>query len=247
MTRQRKYGVYESMVVAACLLMFSLGATAQQSYVLKHSMDSLIDSSNRPQPANPFTLPGSDDRGNASAADALGVQFEHARFITSATFAFDAPSEFYTPRRDGVLTGYWNSSLTGSLARSITPSETTYVRFTGDFERFGQRREPSEVVSAGGQTMTFEWELAHLVGSRLGALEFSAGPYRQRSISPPVTSGGGPISDVLLGYSGYESGWETAINLPERNLSLTFRCGNETLGSTRERKRLKLFELSWSW
>jgi hypothetical protein len=228
------------------VLALSLAAAAQQSYFSKRSVDSLVASGDRPQSANPFTRPESSSDSTTSEADSLGVQFEGPRIVSAASFAFVAPPEFYLPRRDQGLAGPWSSALTGSVARFVTPGETTYVRFTGDFELFGQRRLAEEAANSGGQTMTLEWELAHLVDSRLGALEFSAGAYRQRTILFP-SAPNGPISDVLLGYSGFGSGFETSVRLPDRNLSLTLRFGNERLSSTTQSGRIKAFELSWTW
>ena len=232
------------VAIATCVLALSIATAAQQSYFSKPSMASLVSSSDRPQPANAFTRPESSSDSTASDPDSLGIQLEGPRIVTAASFAFAAPPEFYSPRRDQGLAGPWDSALTGSVARFVAPGETTYVRLTGSFELFGQRRQAGEAANSGGHTMTLEWELAHVVDSKFGAVEFSAGGYQQKTVLFP-SAPNGPISDVLLGYSGFTSGVETSIRLPDRNLSLTFRFGNETLGTTKG--QIRALELSWTW
>jgi hypothetical protein len=165
-----------------------------------------------------------------------------------AHYAFDAAPGFYSSSRNQAVGvgADWNSSLTGVFAAYANPKGTSYFRMTTDLELYGQKRDAGEPGPPGGKDITMEWEVAHLIPSRLGSVEFAAGIYRQQLLSYsafPNTA----VADPLPGYTVFGSGVETSVTLPDKNLTLTFRSGRQYLEHGLDKAHVSMFELSWTW
>ena len=199
---------------------------------------------------NPFQRPGgsphSADDSSAHADSVPLLQFDGPGTRAVVQYAFAASPGFYRFRREqGALTD-WDSALTGVFAAYLNRSGTAYARMTTNLEQSGERRDAGTPGDPGAQSLTLEWELARLVPSRLGPLEFAASLYRQRLLSYaafPNTA----VDDTLTGYPVSSAGAETSVTLPDKNLTLTFRYGSQHLEHASDRDHVKLFELSWSW
>jgi hypothetical protein len=201
----------------------------------------------KPSAPNPFQRPGSNAQQAANkSADPGLLQLDRAWTSALVQYAFTAPPGFYSSAHNPSETSDWESSLSGAMTAYINPSYTTYARMTGDFETYGQKREAGEAGQPGGQSFTMEWELAHLVTSRLGSLEIAAGSYRQQLVSYPAFANS-PLQDAFLGYSGSATGFETSFTLPDKNLTFSLRYGKEHSYAAPERTHEARFEFSWTW
>ncbi len=204
-----------------------------------------------PPAANPFQRPGSSAHGAAERAQPAepGILRRDCKWTSVlAHYAFDAAPGFYSSSRNQPLGGSadWNSSLTGVFAAYAHTKGTSYLRMTTDLELYGQKRDAGEAGFPGGKDITMEWEVAHVIPSRLGSVEFAAGIYRQALFSYsafPNTA----IADPLPGDTVLGSGLETSFTLPDKNLTLSFRSGRQYLEHGSDKALISTFELSWTW
>lgn len=164
----------------------------------------------------------------------------------AGAYAFAAAPVFYSPSLNASAPGDWDSVLSGAVAAHLNRSRTTDLRVSSDLEYYGQRRQTGSGGEPGGQSLTAEWQVAHLLPSRFGAMEFAAGGYQQRLVSFPAYANG-PLTSVLLGYSASSVGFETTVTLPDKNIAFSFRYGTEHIGTNPDKARVAVFELSWTW
>ncbi len=128
----------------------------------------------------------------------------------------------------------------------LSPSDTTSVRMISDLDIYGQKREAEAVGQPGGQAFTLEWEVAHLVPTRMGFLEVATGTYRQQLLSYAAFPNS-PLADALPGYTVFGSGLETSLTLPDKNVTLSVRYGTQHLAQWVEKSHVAMFALSWTW
>ena len=232
---------------ASTALLLPTCAAAQQ--ILSAHEDRAFGSGAVPQPPDPFQRPGNgphspaEDNGHADSLSLL--QWDGRWSTTFVQYSFVAPPSFYGSGRNQTLSPDWDSALTGVFVAYLN-HRGTFTRVTTNLEMSGERRDANGSGNPGGQALTMEWELAHLVPSRLGSLEFAAGVYRQRLLSyAPFANTA--IADTLAGYPVSAAGAESSVTLPDRNLTLMFRYGSQQLNHATRRQRMSILELSWSW
>lgn len=198
-----------------------------------------------PEP-NPFARPGGEgyQQSDTQAADSLSALKENKWISTAGVYAFSAAPTFYSPSFNAIGAGDWDGVLSGAITAHLNRSKTTGLTMSSDFESYGERRQTGAGGQPGGQTLTMEWEVSHLLPSKLGLIEVAAGRYQQQivSFSPYANA---PLTDVLLGYTASSVGFETSVTLPDKNLTFSFRSGTEHVGA--DKARVAIFELSWNW
>ncbi|HUI85288.1 MAG TPA: hypothetical protein VL240_13750 [Candidatus Binatia bacterium] len=203
----------------------------------------------KPAAPNPFERPQSSTHrrtDDSDSGDSLVLRLDRKWTSASAQYVFAAPPGFYSASRNEPGGNDWDSLLSSGITAYLNPSNTTAVRMTSDLEFFGQKREAGAAGQPGGHAFTMEWQVAHLLPSRLGPVEVAAGAYRQQLVSYPAFPNG-PLTDVLLGYSASTVGFETRVTLPDRNLTFSFRYGTEHVQPGRDKSHVALFELAWTW
>ena len=161
-------------------------------------------------------------------------------------YAFTAPSDLYSPNRTAFNRGEWNSDLVGGVTAFLNSSATSGVRLTGELLSYGEKRRFVAPGTPGGQAFTLEGEFLRVAGSRLGTLEIAEGGYWQKLASYGAYANS-PVTEILEGYSGSESGFQTKITVPDRNLVFLFRYGSEHVGAAYTHARVATFQLSWTW
>ena len=196
--------------------------------------------------SSPYERPwGNTQQGSdAQSADALSSVVERKWMSAAGAYAFAAGPAFYSAGFNTSESRDWDSVLSGAVAAHLNRSRTTDLRVSSDLECYGQRRQTGSGGEPGGQALTVEWQVAHLLPSRFGAMEVAAGGYQQRLVSFPAYANG-PLTDVLLGYSASSVGFKTSVTLPDKNITFSFRSGTEHVGI--DRARVAVFELSWTW
>ena len=204
----------------------------------------------KPVAPSPFVRPATRDARPAddeASADGLPLlQLNRNRITAFAQCAFTAPPVFYSFAHNEVTPANWNSAFTGVLTAYVNSSSTTYVRMTGDLETNGQRREATAPGEPGSQALTMEWEMAHLLSTKLGSVEVAAGSFRQQLLSyAPLANS--PLTDPFAGSSVAANGFETSLTVPDRNLSFSLRFGAQHLAPVLGTAHTKSFELSWTW
>ncbi len=202
----------------------------------------------KPPAQNPFQRPSSTHQkaDNDDSADSLSLQLDRKWTTALAQAAFTAPPSFYSSCHNLSQTSDWDSVTTGAMTAYITPSYTSYVRMSGEFEMYGQKREAGATAEPGAQIFIMEWELAHLVNTNLGPLEVAGGRYRQQLMSYAAFANS-PLQDTFLGYSGSAGGFETSVTLPDKNLTFSLRFGAEHLNATSYKAHTTQFGFSWTW
>jgi hypothetical protein len=198
---------------------------------------------------NPFERPGSSGHGQADgrdSADSLATQIDRRWASTSAEYAFTAAPSFYSPGRNDCDPRDWDSLISSGITAYLNRSNTTTVRMSSSLDLYGQRREAGATGDPGGQAFTMEWEVSHLLPSKLGPMEVAAGRYQQQLILRQAFPNA-PLTDELLGYSMSSAGFETTVTLPDRNLAFSLRYGTQHSGTTVDRSHVAMFELSWTW
>ena len=174
----------------------------------------------------------------------LAVDGNHTSLL--GQYAFTAPSDFYSPNRTAFNRGDWSSDLSGSFTGFLNSTATNAVRLTGELLTYGEKRQFAAPGAPGGQAFTLEGEFLRVTDSRLGPLEIAEGGYWQKLASYGAAANS-PVTEILKGYSGSESGFQTKITVPDRNLVLMFRYGSEHVGAAYPRSRVATFQLSWTW
>jgi hypothetical protein len=204
----------------------------------------------RPPVPNPFAQPasaGGRPAKDGQASDSLPLlQLDRNWLTASAQTGFTAPPSFYSFSHNQATAADWNSALTGVLTAYLNRASTTYVRTTGDLETNGQRREAGATGEPGSQAFTMDWEVVHLVPTRLGSLEVAAGSFRQQLLSYAALPNS-PLTDTFAGVSVFANGFESSLTLPDKNLSFSLRFGTQHLGPVLGNAPTKSFELSWTW
>ena len=235
-------------LLAVTALVSSGRASAQQAWSAA-KLDAFVPGA-MPQPpkTNPFQAPGKNPdstfEGGAHADAMPLLQLDRAWSTTYVQYSFAAPPDFYNLVRPQTASAQWDSALTGVFAADINHSGA-FLRMTTNLELAGERRPATAPGNPGGQVLTMEWELGHLVHSRFGCLEFSSGVYRQSLLSHAAFANTA-ISETPAGYHITAVGVESSFTLPDSNLTLTFRRGSQHLNAT-DRKRSTMLDLSWSW
>jgi hypothetical protein len=245
------------LTIALALLVGPAAAAAQQSTPsiedplskLNTSAPSASELSQglRPQTPNPFQQPGSGVRkgsNDGARADSWMLQIDRKWTSASAVYAFSAPPGFYSSGRDQSDSNDWDSFVTSEITGYVNRSNTTYLRLSSDLETYGQKREAGDVGGPGGQNLTIQWEAAHLVSSKFGALEIAAGRFQQQLVSN-FASPNSPLTDVWAGHAAASAGFETTFTLPDKNIVFSMHGG--TLGPGLGKAHLATFELSWTW
>lgn len=250
-----KNKIFRAILIGLALLMWVCAiraASAQQNTTLQNALANLNGSNPaqflRPVAPSPFALPGGSGpklAADSGSGDSLALEKDTHWTITTAQYAFSAEPGFYSTAHQSRASD-WDSVISGGLAAYVNRSNTSYVRMTSELETYGQKRETAAAGQPGGQTLTMEWEVAHLLPTKLGMVEVAAGPYREQAFAYAAFANS-PVSDTLLGYSGRTIGFETSITLPDKNLSFSFRRGAQYLGPALDKARLATFELSWTW
>jgi hypothetical protein len=161
-------------------------------------------------------------------------------------YAFAAPPDFYSPNRTAFNRGDWSSDLSGAFTGFLNSTATSAVRLTGELLTYGEKRKFAAPGAPGGQAFTLEGEFVRVAGSRLGPLEIAEGGYWQK-LAAYGAYANSPVTEILQGYSGSESGFQTKITVPDRNLVFLFRYGSEHVGAAYPRSRVATFQLSWTW
>ena len=161
-------------------------------------------------------------------------------------YAFATPSDFYSPNRTAFNRGEWNSDLVGGVTAFLNSTATSGVRLTGELLTYGEKRQFAAAGTPGGQAFTLEGEFLRVAGSRLGPLEIAEGGYWQK-LGAYSAYANSPVTEILEGYSGSESGFQTKITVPDRNLVFLFRYGSEHVGAVYTHSRVATFQLSWTW
>lgn len=182
----------------------------------------------------------------ADADGSLLLQLDRKRTSVLSQYAFTAPSDFFSPSRNTVERGDWSSDISGTVTAFLNSSYTGAFRLSSDLLTYGEKRQPGATGDPGGQTFTAEGEFVRVVTSRLGPLEIGGGSYWQKLVSNRAFSNG-PITQALQQYSGSESGFETTLTLPDRNLVFLLRYGKEDVGIPHIRSHATTFQLSWTW
>jgi hypothetical protein len=203
----------------------------------------------KPAAPNPFQQPWTITRKTAHdslCSDCLLFQADRRWMTALAQYAFIAPPEFYSFASNQFDTSDWDSVVSGTISAYINRSYTSYIRMSSDLDTSGQRRQAGALGEPGAQTFTMEWEVAHLLPSKLGPLEVAAGRYQQQLVSYSAFANG-PLTTPFLGYSGSAAGFETSFTLPDRNISFSFRYGSEHLNATPGKAHATQFEFSWTW
>ncbi|HKD85492.1 MAG TPA: hypothetical protein VKB58_12145 [Terriglobales bacterium] len=225
-----------------------INSSSYSSSFLNFSSESGESSSEATNPVapNPFERPwGNNQQGSdAQSGDALSSVVDRKWMTAAGAYAFAAAPAFYSSGPVGAEARGWDSDLSGAVAAHLNHSRTTDLRISSDLESYGQRRQTGSGGDPGGQTLTLDWQVAHLLPSRFGAMEVAAGGYEQRLISFPAYANG-PLTDVLLGYTASSVGFKASVTLPDKNITFSFRSGTEHVGI--DRARVAIFELSWSW
>ncbi len=212
------------------------------------SLGSLAEAA-KPVVPNPFERPSSSRRKTTDDGDSSGsllLQLDRKWITAVAQYGFAAPPAFYSFGHNESGPSDWDSDVSGAVTTFVNRSFTTYVRMSSDFEVQGQKREAGAAGDPGAQTFTMEWELAHLVPSRLGPMEIATGRYQQQLVSYAAFANS-PLASPFLGYSGSASGFETSVTLPDKNLTFTFRRGTERQNATAGKSHATQVEFSWTW
>lgn len=252
-----KNKIFRAILIGLALLMWvcAIRAAAQQNTTLQNALADINGSNSamlyqflRPVTPSPFALPGGSAHqpvADSNSGDSLVLEKDTHWTITTAQYAFSAVPGFYsTAHQTGA--GDWDSVISGGLAAYVNHSATSYVRMTSELETYGQKRETGAAGQPGGQTLTMEWEVAHLLPTKLGPLEIATGAYREQAVAHAPFANG-PISDALLGYSGTTVGFETSVTIPDKNFTFSFRRGTQNLGPALGKARESIFQFSWSW
>jgi len=236
-------------VLAGAILLSPLAAVAQQVLPFGKLEASTPDANRQPFRPDPFLRPEDKPRFTANAdaeADTLRLlQLDQPWSTTHLQYSFAAPAGFYNSAGSRITPADWGSALTGVFAVYLDRSGT-FTRMTTNLELDGERRQASASGNPGGQAFTMEWEVGHLASSRFGWLEFAACVYRQRLLSFAPFSNTA-IGDPLAGHPVSSAGLEGSIALPDSNLTLTFRHGNQHLDRATHMPPVTSFELSWTW
>jgi hypothetical protein len=198
-------------------------------------------------PGNLFQRPGETATKTSSDSDGtLLLQADRNRTSVLGQYAFTAAPGFYSDGRSTFERSDWNSDVTGAVTAYFSSSYTSALRLSADFLSYGEKRQPGGTGDPGGQSFTAEGEFVRVVSSKLGALEIGGGSYWQRLVSNRAFLNG-PITQALQQYTGSESGFETTLTLPDRNLVFLFRYGKEDVGVPNLRSHATTFQLSWTW
>src|SRR5271165_4015344 len=173
--------------LAVAAMLFALPVHSQQAPALATSAGANFDpvmtslgslaQAAKPVTPDPFQRPGSSRRKaeDRDSSDSLSLQLDRKWTTALAQYGFGAPPQFYSFAHNESGASDWDSVASGAVTTYITRSFTTYLRMSSDFETQGQKREAGAIGEPGAQTFTMEWELAHVVPSRLGAMEVATG------------------------------------------------------------------------
>jgi hypothetical protein len=236
-------------VFGAVTLSWPVAAGAQQALPLGKLDAFAAVADSPPFRFDPFQRPGKKPHSaadeNAHADTVRLLQLEPPWSTTHLQYAFAAPPGFYSPAEPQTAPLAWGGALTGVFAVYLDHSGT-FTRMTTNLELDGEQRQASASGNPGAQALTMEWELGRLASSRYGWLEIAAGVYRQRLL-PLAPFANTAIADPFAGHPVFGAGLESSITLPDSNLTLTFRRGNQHLDRGVRLPHMTTFELSWSW
>ncbi len=179
----------------------------------------------------------------------FSLQWEHKRLNGSIDLLYSPPSREYLSRPVNPMMNGWQNSMVGELSIDLNHGGSMSIQLNTDVEVYGTEQQPYDRQQASAQDLMFDWGLAKqfsLNKPSTYSMDLEIGGFQEWTITQSLLAGGALVVREP-GYTIFSTGLQTALTLPEKNMTLTFRYGIEHLMQPPQRHRSLAIELSRSW